>query len=92
VIIRELEAKDEAQWWPLWQGYCDFHEVALPCSMAQRTWSLLVDPASMVSGRVAETPAGLIGFAHHVVHPATWTATDACYLADPFVRHRIPLA
>ncbi len=37
-------------------------------------------------GLVAENEAGVIvGLAHVVIHPSTWSATSYCYLEDLFV-------
>jgi GNAT superfamily N-acetyltransferase len=85
MIIRNLVASDYSTWRPLWDGYCSFYEVALAESITQRTWSLLTDARSKVGGRLAVQDGKVIGFAHHVVHPTTWTASDACYLEDLFV-------
>ncbi len=84
-MIRDLQADDYAIWRPLWDGYCAFYQVDLPEAMTQRTWTMLMDSQIPVHGRVAVLDGVLVGFAHHVVHPTTWTATSACYLEDLFV-------
>jgi GNAT superfamily N-acetyltransferase len=83
--IRDLKPEDYAVWRLLWDGYCAFYKVDLAEGITQRTWNMLVDPHSVVQGRVADLDDRLVGFAHHVVHPTTWTATNACYLEDLYV-------
>jgi GNAT superfamily N-acetyltransferase len=84
-VIRDLSADDQPQWMKLWAAYCAFCKVDLPEAITARTWAMLMDPQAPVNGRVAQAEGKLIGFAHHVVHPTTWTATNACYLEDLFV-------
>jgi GNAT superfamily N-acetyltransferase len=84
-VIRDLTLEDYAQWQALWAEYCVFYKVELPDAITQRTWAMLMDPQSSVHGRVAQQGGKLIGFVHHVIHPTTWTATNACYLEDLFV-------
>jgi hypothetical protein len=87
-MIRDLLVDDYAYWRPLWDGHCAFYQV---------------DLQTPVHGRVIVGDGGLFGFAHHVVHPTTSTATNAdnaparrlydrYVQADSFVRYRIPLA
>ncbi len=83
--IRDLATSDHADWLALWRGYCDFYSVDLLEAVTERTWAMLMEPQAAVKGRVAEASGRLVGFAHHVVHPTTWTATDACYLEDLYV-------
>ncbi len=87
VNIRPIQSDDEAQWRKLWAGYLSFYESpdlseAVTASTFQR---LLADPRFF--SFVAESGGALIGFVHCILHPATWSQSDYCYLEDLFVSH-----
>lgn len=89
VAIRKLEARDEARWRDLWDGYCRFYERELSEPITRHTWARLTDPGSPVRGIVAEVEgAGVIGLAHYIIHENTWSLTPVCYLEDLFVDPR----
>ncbi|MGE3142080.1 MAG: N-acetyltransferase family protein [Hyphomonadaceae bacterium] len=85
MIIRDLRAEDRPQWAPLWQGYLDFYEAALPAAVTEATFARLIDPAEPLFALAAEDGGQLIGLAHCLLHRATWTLTHYCYLEDLFV-------
>lgn len=80
---RALAASDEAQWRPLWKGYLDFYKARLDEATTAATFRrLLGDPRFFAF--VAEAEGTLQGFVHCIVHPATWSTKDYCYLEDLF--------
>jgi len=84
--IRKIEARDEAAWRRLWDGYCRFYEVSLSAEVTQATWDRILDAKSSVHAIVAEDASGaVIGIANYIVHDNTWEATPVCYLEDLFV-------
>ena len=84
--IRPLEQRDRTEWLPLWQGYLDFYETAVPDAVTDETWRRIVDPAGPVHGFGAFDGAGhLIGIVHFLFHPVTWSVAERCYLEDLFV-------
>jgi GNAT superfamily N-acetyltransferase len=84
-IVRDLVAKDRAQWNPLWQGYLAFYETTLADDVTETTFARLLDPAEPMFALVAEREGKLIGVVQNVIHRATWTKTHYCYLEDLFV-------
>jgi GNAT superfamily N-acetyltransferase len=85
-MIRDLVADDYDAWRPLWDGYCDFYETAVPEDVTSATWAAVLDQARPVLGRGACRADGrLIGFSHSVIHPSTWRIGPSCYLEDLFV-------
>lgn len=82
--IRPLEASDEAAWRPLWKGYLEFYKAGLDELTTALTFRRLIEDERFFSF-VAAQPTGLIGIVHCVVHPATWSTRDYCYLEDLFV-------
>jgi GNAT superfamily N-acetyltransferase len=45
----------------------------------------LVDETRPPYGLVSYDGDRLLGFAHYLFHPSTWSLTDICYLEDLFV-------
>jgi GNAT superfamily N-acetyltransferase len=86
LMIRRLAKGDFGSWRELWQGYLDFYRTLLPEEITVKTFERLVDHAEGMSGFVAEDrPGQLLGFAHLVFHPSTWSTGPYCYLEDLFV-------
>ena len=53
-LIRRIEARDEARWRKLWDGYCAFYEREPAPKINDYTWKRIMDSASPVYGIVAE--------------------------------------
>lgn len=85
VDVRPLASADRVAWDPLWRGYLDFYETALAEDVNDLTFARLTGDESAMGALVADDGGLLVGFAHYVVHPTTWTRTPACYLEDLFV-------
>jgi GNAT superfamily N-acetyltransferase len=84
--IRKIQARDEARWRVLWDGYCRFYELKMSQDITELTWKRIMDPASPVHACVAERPGdGVIGICNYILHENTWTLTPVCYLEDLFV-------
>ncbi len=90
VSIRALTPTDRPAWQALWKDYCTFYGEDLPAATTDTTWARLVDPSSAMKGWGAfadgqEAGNVLVGFAHTVLHPHTWSPKTLCYLEDLFV-------
>ncbi len=88
VRVRRLEARDKADWVPLFKGYIKFYKASVADDVIEETWSRLhSDQEGFHIGFVAvdatDTP---IGLAHVLLHRSTWSKTWYCYLEDLFVR------
>ena len=84
--IRKIEARDEARWRQLWDGYCAFYEREPSPKINDYTWKRIMDPACPVYGIVAERAGdGVIGIANYIIHENTSALTPICYLQDLFV-------
>lgn len=85
-MIRALETSDHEAWSRLWHGYLDFYRAEIPETTTARTFERLVAQTDGMVGLVSVGEGGdLLGFAHLVFHPATWSTTSYCYLEDLFV-------
>jgi GNAT superfamily N-acetyltransferase len=83
--IRNLQTGDRAQWDALWQGYLRFYRQRLPGPVTDATFARLLDERSQPYGLVAVRDGQLVGFAHYLFHPSTWSQANLCYLEDLFV-------
>ncbi|WP_430593544.1 GNAT family N-acetyltransferase [Humidisolicoccus flavus] len=84
--IAQLTTDDYEEWRTLWLAYLDFYESNLGEATTEHTFAQLLDANSAVHGVLAKNDAGeAIGLVHWVIHPATWTTTNYCYLEDLFV-------
>jgi GNAT superfamily N-acetyltransferase len=45
----------------------------------------LLQPTADITGLLAEQDGTVIGFAHILFHPSTWSHAPSCYLEDLFV-------
>ena len=86
VTVRKIEARDEARWRELWEGYCRFYEHEPSEPVTRHTWSRMMDATSAVHGIVAVCEAGdVVGIANYVIHDNTSCLQPVCYLEDLFV-------
>lgn len=84
--MRRLAQEDRDAWRPLWDAYNAFYRSVQPEEVTRATFARLCDPGEpALLGLVAEGGGGLVGLAHLVVHPSTWSAGSYCYLEDLFV-------
>lgn len=85
--MRDPVPGDETAWRVLWDGYCAFYEVAIDQSVTATLWNRLLTPGSGVFARLATSrdSGAVLGFAHVVVHPGTWSTAPNAYLEDLFV-------
>lgn len=83
--IRPIRETDREAWLPLWLGYNDFYRNEPADEVTRATFRRLCDDSEGFFGLVAESGGELVGLAHAVFHPATWTTGTFCYLEDLFV-------
>ena len=85
MIIRDPRPDDEAAWRRLWAGYTAFYQTDVPEAVTRHTWNRILDPASPMFARLAESEGQVIGFTVNVLHEGTWNIRPVCYLEDLFV-------
>lgn len=85
-MIRQLQESDWEHWKPLWDDYLDFYRTKLEPETTKTTFERLCAGTNGMLGLLGLDVRGTPkGFAHIVMHPATWTTTSYCYLEDLFV-------
>ncbi len=86
LVIRPLQAADEAHWRRLWTGYLEYYESSVPEGVYRETFQRLVnDEPGEFSGLLAELNGAPIGLAHYLFHRSCWSIANKCYLQDLFV-------
>jgi GNAT superfamily N-acetyltransferase len=84
--VRPIRVEDRDGWLPLWHGYNDFYRNDPTEEVTQATFRRLCQGSDGLFGLVAVDDEGrLVGLAHLVFHPSTWTTASYCYLEDLFV-------
>jgi len=83
--VRPLQARDFDAWHLLWDGYNSFYRHEVTAEVTEDTFRRLHEGADGFFGLVAEHDGGLVGLAHAIFHPSTWTTRTYCYLEDLFV-------
>ena len=88
VAVRDLRTEDWEAWKPLWDGYLHFYREPLPDPVTEATFRRMCERTDGMLALVAENDEGaLVGFAHVVIHPSTWTATQI-WLRSPATPRR----
>ncbi|MCA0939787.1 GNAT family N-acetyltransferase [Salipiger pacificus] len=83
LIIRPLEAGDEAAWRALWTGYLTFYETSVPEEVYASTFArLLGDDPQDFHGLLALVDGAPVGLVHYVFHRHCWRIENVCYLQD----------
>ena len=85
VIVRALEAADEARWRELFDAYIAFYQESVPQNVIDVTWQRIVTNQDGMTGLVAAGETGkVLGIANLVFHRSTWSEGFYCYLEDLF--------
>ena len=86
LIVRPVEARDEAAWRRLWTGYLEFYETSVPEEVYQTYFArLLGDDPQDYHGLVAEQDGRLVGLTHYLFHRHGWKIENVVYLQDLYV-------
>lgn len=85
INIRFVSHDDYKNWLPLWEQYLAFYNTELSMDVAEKTWERFLDDNSPIFCLIAEKDHKIIGLAHYLYHPSTWSIQDYCYLSDLFV-------
>ncbi len=88
VLARTLEAKDYAEWLPLWKGYQAFYKADLAEKVTQESFRRMLDEREPTFGALAWVGGRAIGMVHWIFHRSNWSIGDYCYLQDLFVDER----
>jgi GNAT superfamily N-acetyltransferase len=86
ITIRELRREDYDSWIELWAGFLHFYRAEVGEQVTAATFERLCQETDGMFALVAvDADEQLVGLAHSVVHPSTWSLNGYCYLEDLFV-------
>ena len=86
VGVRRLLGADYTRWRELWSGYLSFYRAQVSDEVTDLTFKRLCEGERGMLGLVAvDADDGPVGLAHLVLHPATWSESDYCYLEDLYI-------
>jgi GNAT superfamily N-acetyltransferase len=84
--VRELCREDRAAWAELWAGYLRFYRAEVAAEVTEQTFARVTERRDGCFGLAVEADDGaLVGIAHCVLHPSTWSHGGTCYLEDLYV-------
>ncbi len=83
--IRSPRPDDEPAWRALWAGYNKFYRATVAPEVTDALWQKILAPHADITGLLAEQAGTVVGLAHLLLHPSTWSAAPTCYLEDLFV-------
>ncbi len=84
--VRELAHEDRPRWNDLWAGYIAFYRGEVAAEVTEQTFHRMTERRDGCFGLGAVADDGtLVGLAHCVLHPSTWSMGATCYLEDLFV-------
>ena len=87
VLIRPIEAGDEAEWRRLWRAYLAFYKTERPEQVYATTFArLLSENPNEFSGFIALVDGRPVGLTHYLFHRHAWKIEDVCYLQDLYAR------
>lgn len=86
-IVRDATPSDRADWSRMWAGCCAHYGTTIPQADVLELWRRILDPEHPVSALIAASRDGqdLLGFAHYVLRPHTFSSRMVCYLEDLWV-------
>lgn len=86
LLVRPLQASDEAEWRRLWTLYLTFYESSVSEEVYRTTFSrLLGDDEADFCGLIALSGGRPVGITHYLFHRHCWKVESVCYLQDLFV-------
>src|SRR5258708_29185141 len=88
VEVREVEMADRPAWRRMWSANCEHFGASPSAADNDELWRRFVDSDHPVGALVCcapETENLLVGFAHYVLHPHTFSDRMVCYLEDLWV-------
>jgi GNAT superfamily N-acetyltransferase len=84
--VRELRHEDRVAWSELWAAYLRFYRAEVAPEVTEQTFMRMTERGDGCFGLAGEGDDGtVVGFAHCVLHPSTWSRGGTCYLEDLYV-------
>jgi ribosomal protein S18 acetylase RimI-like enzyme len=88
IAARAPTFADWTEWSRMWSANCAHFGASMPQTHDRELWRRIVDPEHPVCALVCGTSdqdGTLLGLAHYVLHPHTFSSKMVCYLEDLWV-------
>jgi GNAT superfamily N-acetyltransferase len=88
VSVRAPAPADWAEWNRMWSANCAHFGASMPQAHDRELWRRIMNPDHPVCALVCSTSnhsGTLLGLAHYVLHPHTFSSKLVCYLEDLWV-------
>jgi GNAT superfamily N-acetyltransferase len=87
IEVRDAASSDWPLWRRMWVANCAHFRTTMPDANVHELWRRILNPEHPVCALVSTAPNGrdLLGFAHYVLHPHTFSGRMVCYLEDLWV-------
>lgn len=87
IIVRDAAQSDRSAWGRMWAANCTQFGATMPEADVDELWRRILHPDHPVCALVSTAPnyQDLLGFAHYVLHPHTFSSRMVCYLEDLWV-------
>lgn len=88
VQVGDAETTDRPEWRRMWSANLVHYGASPSAAENDELWRRIIDPLHPIGALVcrrSEAPGMLVGFAHYVLHPHTFSDRMVCYLEDLWV-------
>jgi ribosomal protein S18 acetylase RimI-like enzyme len=88
IATRDPLSADWTEWQRMWTANCAHYSVSMSQAHDLELWRRIMDPEHPMGALVCGTPdrdGALLGLAHYVLHPHTFSMKIVCYLEDLWV-------
>jgi GNAT superfamily N-acetyltransferase len=87
IVVRDAAQSDRLVWSRMWAANGTHFGSTMPEAEVDELWRRILDPDHPVCALVSAAPndKDLLGFAHYVLHPHTFSSRMVCYLEDLWV-------
>ena len=89
IATRDAQPADWAEWHRMWSAICAHAGASMSQAHDRELWRRIMDPAYPVGALVCQHArrgdGTLLGLAHYVLHPHTFSTKIVCYLEDLWV-------
>ncbi len=83
--MRDPISADWTEWHRMWSANCTHHGVSMSQAHDRELWRRIMAPEHPVGALVCDRDGTLLGLAHYVLHPHTFSSKMVCYLEDLWV-------
>lgn len=87
--IRELSVEDYNGWKVLYSDYASVWKEDISEERLEKLYCMITEQAGAVCGIGAIDSSELIGFAHYIKYPCTYSMGVTCYLQDLYVAPKV---